>query len=189
MALYDFKGGSGTASRIFTIDSVQYTFGVFVQANFGRRDQLVIAGVPVGKEIEELEPVFHEPARTDGSIIAIVITNAPLLPGQLKQVAKRITHGIARTGSYSQAGSGEIFLAISTARPEYNNKGTEQTWKVIPKWRLDPIYKATAEATEEAIINTLIAAKDMEGINKNKWFALPHERLKQVMKKYNRLNQ
>lgn len=187
MGLYDFKGGSGTASRIFTIDSIEYTLGVFVQANFGRRDQLVIAGVPVGKELQELEPIFYEPARTDGSIIAIVITNAPLLPGQLKQVAKRITHGIARTGSYSQAGSGEIFLAISTASPQYNKNYSQQTWQVIPKWKLDPIFRATAEATEEAIINTLIAAKDMEGINSNKWFGIPHERLKQVMKKYNRL--
>ncbi|SDB58395.1 L-aminopeptidase/D-esterase [Flavobacteriaceae bacterium MAR_2010_188] len=188
MGLYDFKGGSGTASRIFTIDSVQYTLGVFVQANFGRRDQLVIAGVPVGKEIQELEPVFHEDARTDGSIIAIVITDAPLLPGQLKQVAKRITHGIARTGTYSMAGSGEIFLAISTAKPEYNNRWTSQSWKVLPKWHLDPIYKATVEATEEAIINVLIAADDLEGVNANKWFAIPHEKLKQVMKKYNRLS-
>jgi D-aminopeptidase len=187
MGLYDFKGGSGTASRIFTIDSVQYTLGVFVQANFGRRDLLVIAGVPVGKEILELEPVFHEEARIDGSIIAIVITDAPLLPGQLKQVAKRITHGIARTGTYSQAGSGEIFLAISTAKPTYNKSFSEQSWKVLPKWRLDPIYRATVEATEEAIINVLVAAKDMEGINGNKWFAIPHERLKEVLMKYNRL--
>ncbi len=188
MSLYDFKGGSGTASRVFTIDSVQYTLGVFVQANFGRREELVIAGVPVGKEINRLTPVFNETNRNDGSIIAIVITNAPLLPGQLKLVAKRITHGIARTGTYSRDGSGEIFLAISTAEPEYNKKETEQTWKVIPKHHLNPIYKATTEATEEAIINVLVAAKDMEGINGNKWFALPHERLKQIMKKYNKLN-
>lgn len=187
MSLYDFKGGSGTASRVFTIDSVQYTLGVFVQANFGRREELVIAGVPVGKEINGLTPVFNENNRNDGSIIAIVITNAPLLPGQLKLVAKRITHGIARTGTYSRDGSGEIFLAISTAEPEYNKKETEQTWNVIPKHHLNPIYKATAEATEEAIINVLAAAKDMEGINGNKWFALPHEKLKQIMRKYNRL--
>ncbi|MEO6220282.1 MAG: P1 family peptidase [Ginsengibacter sp.] len=118
----------------------------------------------------------------------IVATDAPLLPGQLKLVAKRITHGIARTGTYSHNGSGEIFLALSTATPKYNKEQSEETWNVIPKWRLDPVFKATVEATEEAIINALVAAKDMEGINGNKWFALPHSRLKEIMKKYNRLN-
>ena len=186
MALYEFKGGSGTASRIFTIDSVQYTLGVFVQANFGRRDELTIAGVPVGREITEKEPVVDETKRKDGSIIAIVITDAPLLPGQLKLVAKRVTHGIARTGTYSHDGSGEIFLAISTATPKYNSKYTGETWRVIPKWHLNPVFKATAEATEEAIINALVAAEDMQGINGNQWFALPHKRLKEVMKKYGR---
>lgn len=188
MALYYFKGGSGTASRIFTIDSVQYTLGVFVQANFGRRDELTVAGVPVGKEIEDLKPIFKEVKKKDGSIIVIVATDAPLLPGQLKLVAKRITHGIARTGTYSHNGSGEIFLALSTAAPRYNSENSEEIWRVIPKWLLDPVFKATVEATEEAIINVLVAAEDMEGINGNKLFALPHDRLKEIMKKYNRLN-
>lgn len=187
MGLYGFKGGSGTASRVFTIDSVQYTLGVFVQANFGGRNELMIAGVPVGREIQDLKPVMHIPKRKDGSIIVIVATDAPLLPGHLKLVARRVTHGIARTGTYSHDGSGEIFLALSTAMPAYNSKSTEETWKVIPKWRLDPIFKATVEATEEAIINALVAAEDMTGINNNKLFAIPHDRLKEVMKKYNRL--
>lgn len=186
MACYGFKGGSGTASRVFTIDSIPYTLGVFVQANFGRRNELMIAGVPVGTEIPEKKAITNETKRKDGSIIVIVATNAPLLPGQLKLVAKRITHGIARTGTYSHDGSGEIFLALSTANPQYNSKYSEETWKVIPKWRLDSIFKATVEATEEAIINALIAAEDMEGINGNTWFALPHKRLQEVMKKYNR---
>ncbi len=186
MALYGFKGGSGTASRVFTIDSVQYTLGVFVQANFGGRNELTIAGVPVGREIKDKQPVLNNLKRRDGSIIAIVATNAPLLPGQLKLIAKRVTHGIARTGTYSHDGSGEIFLALSTATPQYNDKNSQESWKVIPKWMLDPVFKATVEATEEAIINALIAAEDMEGINGNKWFALPHNRLKEVMKKYNR---
>ncbi len=186
MACYGFKGGSGTSSRIFTIDSVDYTLGVFVQANFGGRNELTIAGVPVGKEIQDMKAIINETKRKDGSIIVIVATDAPLLPGQLKLIAKRITHGIARTGTYSHDGSGEIFLALSTATPKYNNNYTEETWKVITKWNLDPIFKATVEATEEAIINALVAAEDMEGINGNKWFALPHQRLKEVMKKYNR---
>ena len=186
MACYGFKGGSGTASRIFTIDSIQYTLGVFVQANFGRREELTIAGVPMGKEIQNITPIVNETKRKDGSIIVVVATDAPLVPGELKLAAKRITHGIARTGTYSHDGSGEIFLVFSTATPKYNKEYTEETWKVIPKWNLDPIFKATVEATEEAIINALIAAEDMEGINGNKWFALPHKRLKEVMKKYNR---
>lgn len=186
MALYGFKGGSGTASRLFKIDSVEYTLGVFVQANFGGRKELTISGVPVGKEITDKKPIINEAKRKDGSVIVIVATDAPLLPGQLKLVAKRVTHGIARTGTYSHDGSGEIFLALSTATPAYNNKNTEETWKVLPKWRLDPVFKATVEATEEAIINALMAAEDMEGINGNKFFAIPHDRVKEVMKKYNR---
>ncbi len=122
MALYGFKGGSGTASRVFTIDSVQYTLGVFVQANFGGRNELTVAGVPVGREIKDKQPILNNVKRKDGSIIAIVATNAPLLPGQLKLVAKRVTHGIARTGTISHDGSGEIFLALSTATPQYNNR-------------------------------------------------------------------
>lgn len=116
----------------------------------------------------------------------IVATDAALLPGQLKLIAKRVTHGIARTGTYSSNGSGEIFLALSTATPIYNKEYTEESWKVIPKWQLNHVFKATVEATEEAIINALIAAEDMEGINGNKWFAIPHTRLREVMKKYNR---
>jgi len=187
MALYGFKGGSGTASRTFKIDTVQYTLGVFVQANFGGRNELTIAGVPVGKEFTDLKPILHNPKRKDGSIIAIVATDAPLLPGQLKLIARRVTHGIARTGTISHDGSGEIFLALSTAEVVMNEKGTRETWAVLPKFRLDPLFKATVEATEEAIINALVAAEDMTGINNNTFFALPHERLKEIMKKYNRL--
>lgn len=186
MICYWFKGGSGTASRIFTIDSVQYTLGVFVQANFGTRKDLVVAGVPVGKEIQDMEPIENQVNRKDGSIIVIVATDAPLLPGALKLVAKRVTHGIARTGSISSNGSGEIFLALSTASPKYNSEYTEETWKVISKWNLDRVFRATVEATEEAIINALLAAEDMEGKNGNKVFALPHKRLQESLQKYNR---
>ena len=186
MICYWFKGGSGSASRVFTIDSVQYTLGVFVQANFGTRKDLVVAGVPVGKQIQDLEPIENKVDRKDGSIIVIVATDAPLLPGALKSVAKRATHGIARTGTISSNGSGEIFLALSTASPKYNREYTEETWKVIPKWNLDPIFRATVEATEEAIINALLAAEDMEGRDGNKVFALPHKRLQDILKRYNR---
>ncbi len=184
MSMYGFKGGSGTASRLFTIDSIQYSLGVFVQANFGGRNELMIAGVPIGKEIQDLRAIVNAPKRKDGSIIVIIATNAPLLPGELKLVARRAVHGIARTGTYSHNGSGEIFLALSTVEPIL--KSGMESWNVLDKSRLDPVFKATVESTEEAIINALIAAKDMEGINGNKWFAIPHERLKEILKKYNR---
>lgn len=188
MALYGFKGGSGSASRVFQIDAVQYTLGVFVQANFGGRKELTIAGVPVGKEITDLQPVFNKPARKDGSIIVIVATDAPLLPGQLKLIAKRIAMGMARTGTFAHNGSGDIFLALSTAAPQTDEKTGKEIWSVITKSKIDPLYKATVEATEEAIINALVAAEDMTGINNNKFYAIPQERLKQILKKYNRLN-
>lgn len=184
MSMYGFKGGSGTASRLFTIDSIQYSLGVFVQANFGGRNELMIAGVPIGKEMQDLKPIVNEPKKKDGSIIVIIATNAPLLPGELKLVARRATHGIARTGTYSHNGSGEIFLALSTVEPR--SKSGIESWNVLPKSRLDPVFKATVEATEEAIINALVAAEDMEGINGNKLFAIPHQRLKEIMRKYNR---
>jgi D-aminopeptidase len=186
MILYEFKGGSGTSSRVFKIDSVQYTLGVFVQANFGRRNELTIAGVPVGKEIQDLEPVINESKSKDGSIIAIAATDAPLLPSQLKLIARRITHGIARTGTFTHDGSGDMFLAISTISPKCNSRTNRESWDVLLKSALNPVFEATVEATEEAIINVLIAAEDMEGINGNKCFALPHKRLIEVMKKYNR---
>lgn len=181
MVCYEFKGGSGTASRIFTIDSVQYTLGVFVQANFGRRSDLMMRGIPVRKEITDLEAIVSKPKRKDGSIIVIVATDAPLLPGQLKLVAKHVAHGIARTGTFSHNSSGEIFLALSTSVPEYDNKWMKEQWSVIPKWKLDSIFEATVQATEEAILNALIAAKDMEGINGNTVYALPHNRLKEIL--------
>jgi D-aminopeptidase len=189
MALYHFKGGSGTASRTFTIDGKQYTLGVFIQANFGGKSDLMVAGVPVGKEIKDYKPIFNNPKRKDGSAIVIVATDAPLLPSQLKLVAKRIVHGIARTGTFTNDSSGEIFLALSTASPKPDEKETKETWEVLPKSKLNPVFRATVEATEEAIINTLIAAEDMEGINNNKMYGIPHDVLQSVLKKYNRLEE
>jgi len=188
MVCYQFKGGSGTAYRVFTIDSATYTVGVFVQSNFGRRNELTVAGVPVGEEITDLQPEIHVPKDKDGSIIVIVVTDAPLMPLQLKQVAKRVPLGIARTGSISHNGSGDIFLAVSTqAAVPANKNGSLEVWKSVPKEFMDPIYEATVEATEEAIINVLVAGVTTTGINGNKVYALPTDRLVQVMKKYNRL--
>ncbi|HSD15484.1 MAG TPA: P1 family peptidase [Flavobacterium sp.] len=187
MALYLFKGGNGTASRTFKIDGKEYTLGVFIQANFGGRSDLMVAGIPVGKEIKDYKAVLNQQKRKDGSAIVIVATDAPLLPHQLKLVAKRVTHGLARTGTFSSDSSGEIFLALSTAEPVANEKQTMETWNVLTKEQLNPVFKATVQATEEAIINTLVAAEDMEGINNNKFYGIPHDQLLAILKKYNRL--
>lgn len=188
MSLFLFKGGSGTSSRTIKLDTATYTLGAFVQGNFGGRQDLMVAGVPVGKEIPDLWPVINTKEK-DGSIIVIIATNAPLLPSQLKQIAKRATIGVARTGGLGRNSSGDIFLAFSTQNAQANQKGTLETWKSIPKDHLDNFYKATAEATEEAIINAMLAAETMEGLNGNKLYALPAARLQEVLKKFNRLKE
>jgi D-aminopeptidase len=185
MSLFLFKGGSGTSSRIVKIDTAEYTVGVFVQGNFGGRRDLVIAGVPVGREIKDLMPEIHGKEK-DGSIIVVIVTDAPLLPSQLKQLAKRAALGVARTGGIGRNSSGDIFLAASTRNPQSNSKETLQTWPSVPKEQLDKLYGGVVEATEESIINALVAAETMEGINGNKIYALPHERLKEILRKYNR---
>jgi D-aminopeptidase len=187
MALYGFKGGNGTASRIVKLDSAIYTVGAFVQANFGRREELMITGVPVGKEITGLQPEIKQAQKKDGSVIIIIATDAPLLPIQLKQVAKRAALGLARTGSIAHNGSGDIFLAFSTRQPQTNGKATLENWQALPKAQMDAIYKSTVEAVEEAVINALVAAQTMKGINGNVFYALPHNQVKNILRKYNRL--
>ncbi|MEM8765008.1 MAG: P1 family peptidase [Bacteroidota bacterium] len=183
MWLYGFKGGTGSSSRVVSIGTEKYTVGVLVQANFGHREDLMVAGVPVGKRITDLQPVFNKP-KQDGSIIVIVATDAPILPIHLKQVAKRATNGIARTGAFGGNGSGDIFLAFSTAQPTFTSDFTRVNLSVLAKWSLDPIYKATVEATEEAIINALVAAKTMEGANGNIMYECPEDRLMELMKEF-----
>ncbi|MBC7788779.1 MAG: P1 family peptidase, partial [Anaerolineae bacterium] len=156
-----------------------------VQANVGQLSELVIAGVPVGKEITDLEPI--EKPQQDGSIIIIVGTDAPLSSTHLTLVAKRAALGLGRTGTTGNSGSGDIFLAFSTIKADYDSSARTLTTGLLSKSSLDPIFRATVWATEEAIINALIAAGDMEGMNGNKVFGIPHERLRSVMKKYNRL--
>ncbi len=186
MVCYQFKGGTGTSSRIVEIGGVKYTVGAIVQANFGRRDDLTIAGVPVGKEIEGFSPKINQ--EQDGSIIVIIGTDAPLSSSQLNLVAKRVTFGVGRTGTIGNNSSGDIFIAFSTARGEYDEKTKIVTEKSIDRSFIDPIFRATVESTEEAIINALVAAEDMEGVNSNKVFAVPHNQLKTILKKYNRFN-
>jgi D-aminopeptidase len=183
MICNEFKGGIGTSSRVLDEKNGGYTVGVLVQCNYGDRSQLRIAGVPVGKEIPE-NPAY---GRDQGSIIVVVATDAPLISTQLKRVAKRVTLGLGRDGSYSGDGSGDIFIAFSIANPgALSPKGIHHI-RMLPNGDLDPIFLATVQATEEAVINAMVAAETMTGINNRKVIALPHDRLREVLKKYNRL--
>ena len=183
MICNEFKGGIGTASRVLNAKYGGYTVGVLVQCNYGQRDQLRIAGVPVGKEIPE-----HQTKNDDvGSIIVVVATDAPLIPTQLKRVARKVSLGLGRDGSYSGDGSGDIFIAFSTANPgAASTKGLRQI-AMMPNEELNPIFLATVQATEEAIVNAMVAAETMTGINNFTVIALPHDKLREVLKKYNRL--
>jgi len=168
-----------------TIGQQTYTLGVLVQANFARRDNLVVAGVPVGKEISDLQPEIHKVSEKEGSILIVVATDAPLLPHQLKRIAKHAALGVARTGGVSTNSSGDLFIAFSTAAPA--PAGIREQWTTLINDALDPLFAATPQATEEAIINSLVAAKTVSGINNNTFYALPHDRLREILGKYNRL--
>ena len=192
MICYEFKGGNGTASRKVTISAGgegqsekqtrSFTVGVFVQANCGRRPQLVIAGVPVGKEIPG--SVYKEET---GSIIIVVATDAPLLPNQLKRLARRASLGLARTGSVSGNGSGDLFIAFSTANPNAT-KSDQVTHAVetIPNDLMDPIFTGVVQATEEAIINALVDNHEMVGRDEHRVPALPRERVRELLSQYHR---
>lgn len=191
MVCYGFKGGIGTASRKLDQNAGGYTVGVLVQANFGRRNQLRIAGVPVGTEITEgrLSSLDGSPRDDVGSVIIVVATDAPLLAHQLKRLARRAALGVARTGSTSGDGSGDIFVAFSTANPEAAKTAGIVQLTMLPNDRMNPVFEATVQATEEAIVNALVAAETMTGVDGHKVIALPHDRLKEVLKKYNRLTE
>ena len=185
MVCNEFKGGIGTASRVLPARLGGYTVGVLVQCNYGRRSQLRIAGVPVGKEIPD-----HLVRDEDiGSIIIVVATDAPLLPTQLKRIAKRAALGLGRDGSFAADGSGDLFIAFSTANPHALSGKDVADVKMLPNTRLNPLFLATVQATEEAIVNAMVAAETMKGINDFEVIALPHDRLREVLKKYNRLEQ
>jgi D-aminopeptidase len=190
MSCHQFKGGIGTASRRLELREGSYTLGVLVQANYGVRDTLTIAGVPVGREITDLMPESGPDSgrknQEFGSIIVVVATDAPLLPHQLKRLARRVPMGIAKVGGYAGNGSGDIFIAFSTANPGVGARTGLPTPQMLPNDQMSPLFLATVQATEEAIVNALVAAKTMTGINGNTKHAIPHGRLKEVMKKYNR---
>jgi L-aminopeptidase/D-esterase-like protein len=187
MVAHGFKGGIGTASRRLPQDAGGYITGALVQANYGARDMLRIAGVPVGREITDLTPERGKIEPGQGSIIVVVGTDAPLLPHQLKRLAKRVALGIGVMGGRGENSSGDIFLAFSTANPEASSAKEPAHLEMLPNERINPLFRAVVQATEEAIVNALVAAEDMTGINGNKVYAIPHERLREVLRKYNRL--
>ncbi len=188
MIVSRFKGGIGSSSRkleqsIFEPELSGYTLGVLVQANYGAREDLTILGVPIGKHITDLMPL--EPQIKDGSIIVVVATDAPLLPHQLKRLTKRAGMGLARTGSSAYNSSGDLFIAFSTATPE--KTGKLELWKALPDANLDPLFRAVTRATEEAIVNALVAAETMTGFKGRTVYALPQDRLLELMKRNNRI--
>ena len=205
MQCLGFKGGIGTASRRVTVGAGGFTVGVLVQCNFGLRRQLRIAGVPVGQEISEPKLCYDtdtrlgpeqaemrcprgvDREREQGSIIAIIATDAPLLPHQLRRVARRAALGVGRMGGIAGAGSGDLFLAFSTAQVKAADSLGVISVPMLEDERIDPVYEATVQATEEAIINAMLAAKTMTGADYLRVPALPHDRLRAVLKKYNRL--
>jgi L-aminopeptidase/D-esterase-like protein len=186
-----FKGGIGTSSRKLSEKDGGYTVGVLVQCNFGSRQNLRIAGIPVGREISSEDPYAYQPSEISerGSIIIVVATDAPLISTQLKRLAHRATLGLGRLGSISGNGSGDIFIAFSTANSgAASSKGVAEV-KMLPNDLLDPVFAATVQATEEAIVNAMVAADSMTGIDGHHVTALPHDKLRDVLKKYNRLTQ
>jgi D-aminopeptidase len=192
MMCLGFKGGTGTSSRVVQIKDSTYTVGVIVQSNFGAKKNLTIAGVPVGMELMHLESSEYKGApqsnrnEGDGSIIVIVATDAPLLPHQLKRIAQRVPLGIGNVGGRGSNGSGDIFLAFSTANENAFSRTENSSVISLSNDRITPLFEATVQAVEEAIINAMVAAETMEGINGNKSYRLPHDATIEVLKKFNR---
>jgi len=191
MICYEFKCGIGTASRVVEDEGKRYTLGVLLQANFGRRSELLVAGVPVGKEVPE-QPAYAALAskredRDLGSVIVIVATDAPLLPHQLDRIARRVTMGIARSGAVAGNGSGDIFLAFSTANPQASAATGLPALQMLPNERITPFFTATVQAVDEAVVNALVAARTTTGFEGHTAIALPHAKLRAALTKYNRL--
>jgi len=191
MMCLGFKGGTGTSSRVVSVKDSTYTVGVLVQSNFGGKRNFTVTGVPVGKELKDTlnyefkAPPSYQPG--DGSIIVVVATDAPLLPHQLKRIAARVPLGIGKVGGRGENGSGDIFLAFSTANPGAFQRENFAKLDEFPNDLINPLFEATVQAVEEAIINAMVAAETMEGINGNKAYGLPHKELIAILKKYNRV--
>jgi L-aminopeptidase/D-esterase-like protein len=179
-----FKGGIGTASRVLPGAAGGYTVGALVQCNYGRKQNLVIAGVPVGREIA------GNGAREEdsGSIIVVLATDAPLLPHQLKRLARRVPMGLARDGAIGANGSGDIFIAFSTANPGAGRTNGTASLTMLPNDRMDPLFAAAIQCVEEAVVNSMIAAETMTGADGRTVRALPHAELQRILRKYGRLS-
>ena len=191
MMCLGFKGGTGTSSRVIKIKDSTYTVGVLVQSNFGSKRNLSIAGVLVGRELKDTmnyefkAPPSYRPG--DGSIIVVLATDAPLLPHQLKRMAARVALGVGKVGGRGENGSGDIFITFSTANPSAFQRDNFTKLEELPNDLINPLFEATVQAVEEAIINAMVAAETMEGINGNKAYGLPHKLVIDVLKKYNRI--
>jgi len=214
MGCNGFKGGIGTSSRVLKAEEGGYTIGVLVQCNYG--GDLRILGAPIRSEITDMGicSVLNEPqsrpwirgiphcpaspqgARSDGnvgehegrgSIIVVVATNAPLLPHQLERIARRVSLGLGRLGSFAGNSSGDLFLAFSTANPGAGNDKGTPALVMLPNDRIDPLFRATIDATEEAVVNAMLAAQTMTGADGIRVFGLPGDRVVQILKKYNRM--
>jgi L-aminopeptidase/D-esterase-like protein len=190
MICNSFKGGIGTSSRRFQIKGAsEYTVGVLVQCNYGTKDNLRIAGIPVGREIDA--PMPYSQTRFEnqdrGSIIVVVATDAPLISTQLKRLARRVSLGLGRDGSISGDGSGDIFIAFSTANPGASANNHVVDLKMLPNDMIEHVFESTVFATEEAVVNAMIAADTMVGADNHKIIGLPHDQLQAILKKYNRL--
>ena len=191
MMCLGFKGGTGTSSRVLKIKDSTYTVGVLVQSNFGAKKNLTIAGVSVGKELKDTmnyefkAPPSYQPG--DGSIIVVVATDAALLPHQLKRLAARVPIGVGKVGGRGENGSGDIFIAFSTANTDAFQRTAISSVDQLPNDLLNPLFEATVQAVEEAIVNAMIAAETMEGINGNKAYRLPHKLVMDALRKYNKV--
>jgi D-aminopeptidase len=189
MICHEFKCGIGTSSRVADTAVSTYTIGVLVQANYGLRNTLRIAGVPVGQHLTEDRAYasLPRPDRETGSIIVVVATDAPLLPHQLERIAKRAALGVARVGGMAGNGSGDLFVAFSTAHPDLDAESSVMNIRMLANDAISPLFDATVLATEEAIVNAMVAAKDMTGDRGHVAAAIDHERLRKVLRQYNRL--
>ncbi len=185
MVCHGFKGGIGTSSRV----ADGYTVGVLVQCNYGRRPQLTIAGIPVGRELaEDQNGGSARPPDGLGSIIVVVATDAPLLPHQLKRIARRVPMGIGRMGGTGMNGSGDIFVAFSTANPQAWNRSANVTIEMVPNDRMSALFQATVDATEEAIVNALVAGETMVGRDGHRVDELPEAAVRRILRAHGRLN-
>jgi L-aminopeptidase/D-esterase-like protein len=212
MVCFGFKGGIGTASRVVSIGAKRYTVGVLTQCNTGYREVLRIAGVPVGQALAkrwlpcfdpklaaksgDLPPCSADGSKgaapsDQGSIIIVVGTDSPLMPKQLDRVAKRAALGLARLGSYSGNSSGDLIVSFTTVPADVNDEDQEKPSPVtpVPNAGIDPLFEATVQATEEAIVNALVAARTMTGIGGARYFGIPHDELRAILKRYNRLEE